>query len=154
MRYNKKIEAFTLSEMIVVLILTAIVVGLAFSVLTLVQKHINSIQNNFNNTTQLNKLEQSLNLDFNRFSKIEFNELDDVLFFSNEVETKAYRFKDSFIVKDIDTFYISINKKALYFEGSLKQRGTLDAIKIETSKAFQNKNLFVFKKNDATQFID
>jgi len=68
LKSTNKIQAFTLSEIIVVLILTTIIVGLAFSVLTLVQKHMRSIQSNFYNTTELKKLETSLWLDFNRYS--------------------------------------------------------------------------------------
>ena len=44
MKLTSKIQAYTLSEMIVVLILTSIVVGMAFSVLTLVQKHMSGIR--------------------------------------------------------------------------------------------------------------
>lgn len=37
---NKKLYSFTLAELLIVMVLTAIVVGLAFSVLRLVQKEI------------------------------------------------------------------------------------------------------------------
>ena len=79
MKSNKKIMAFTLSEMIVVLILTSIVIGLAFSVLNLVQKQMSAIQDNYNKSLELNKLETALWLDFNRYSDIRFNELDNEL---------------------------------------------------------------------------
>lgn len=154
MIHNKKTAAFTLSEMIVVMILTTIVVGLAFSVLTLVQRHIGSIQNNYNHTTELNKLEQSLILDFNRFSTIEFDNLNEQLLFTNELESKTYKFEDQIIVKELDTFHIKLNNKTFYFDGNPIPNGTIDAIKIETTKEFQNKNLFVFKQNDATHFMN
>ena len=56
MQTNSKVQAFTLSEMIVVLIITSIVIGMAFSVLRLVQKHMGGIQDNFNRSTELNRL--------------------------------------------------------------------------------------------------
>ncbi|WP_230978951.1 prepilin-type N-terminal cleavage/methylation domain-containing protein [Flavobacterium supellecticarium] len=37
---NKKLYSFTLAELLIVMVLTAIVVGLAFSILRLVQKEI------------------------------------------------------------------------------------------------------------------
>ncbi len=154
MKVNKKINAFTLSEMIVVLILTSIVAGLAFSVLILVQKHMHTIKNNFTQGTELNKLEQSLWIDFNRHAKIEFNEKTDKLMFSTEMGSIEYTFGDEFIVKDKDTFNIEINKKTLFFDGNGTNNGIIDAMKLETSKTFQNKHLFVFKQNDATQFIN
>ncbi|MCF6318181.1 MAG: prepilin-type N-terminal cleavage/methylation domain-containing protein [Proteobacteria bacterium] len=151
---NKKIAAFTLSEMIVVLILTSIVVGLAFSVLTLVQKHMHTIQNNFKQNTELNKLEQSLWLDFNRYSKINYDALENELRFATEIDSITYTFNNQYIVKDIDTFHIQINSKTLFFDGNFTEKGIIDAIKLETSKTFQNQKLFVFKQNDATLFMD
>lgn len=154
MKTNKKIQAFTLIEMIVVLILTSIVIGLAFSVLTLVQKHMYSIQNNFTKNTELNKLEQSLWLDFNRYPKISYDELENELQFTSEIDSITYKFKEQYIVKDIDTFPIGLQSKTLFFDGNTIEKGKVDAIKLETSKIFQNQHLFVFKQNDATLFMD
>jgi hypothetical protein len=151
---NNKISAFTVGEMVVVLILTSIVVGLAFSVLSLVQKHISGIQNNFINTTELNKLEQSLWLDFNRYSKIKYNHLDEELIFTNALDSISYQFYDTYIIKAQDTFYIPLQLKTLFFKGNPMNSGEIDAMKIETTKIMQNQKLFVFKKNDATSFIN
>tara|TARA_R110002094_G_scaffold202065_1_gene173391 strand:+ start:295 stop:504 length:210 start_codon:yes stop_codon:yes gene_type:complete len=68
LKNNFKIKAFTLSEMVVVTILTSIIVGIAFSVLSLVQRHMYSIKQNFNNNTELSKLEQALWIDFDMLS--------------------------------------------------------------------------------------
>jgi type II secretory pathway component PulJ len=151
---NNKISAFTVGEMVVVLILTSIVVGLAFSVLSLVQKHISGIQNNFINTTELNKLEQSLWLDFNRYSKIKYNDLDEGLIFANELDSISYQFYDSYIIKEQDTFHIPLQDKTMFFNGNQIEWGYIDAIKLETTKTMQNQHLFVFKDNDATSFMN
>lgn len=154
MKINGKINAFTLSEMIVVLILTSIVVGLAFSVLTLVQKHMSTIQNNFSNNIELNKLEQSLWLDFNRYSKIEYKTLEEEVVFTNEIDSIAYQFHDLYVVKDIDTFHIQLQNKMFYYNGNQIENGLIDALKLETSKTSQNQHLFIFKENDATPFLN
>ena len=154
MKINSKIQAFTLSEMIVVLILTSIVVGLAFSVLTLVQKHMYSIQDNFNRNTELNKLEQSLWLDFNRYPKISYDNINDEVVFSSELDSVSYKFKDNYIIKDLDSFPIQLKSKKLFFDGESIFKGKMDALKLETSKEFQNQLLFVYKQNDAAQFMD
>lgn len=154
MNIKPKISAFTLSEMIVVIILTSIVVGMAFSVLSLVQKHMHSIQNNFNKNTELNKLEQSLWIDFNRYSKVRFEMSQNRLFFYNEMDSTSYDFTGTSIIKERDTFNIALRQKTLYFDGDKVQKGYTDAIKLELSEAFQNQTLFVFKRNDATPFIN
>lgn len=151
---TNKIQAFTISEMVVVLILTSIVVGLAFSVLSLVQKHMSGIQNNFKNTAELNKLEQSLWLDFNRYSKIKYNNLDEELIFVNELDSISYQFYEKYIIKEQDTFFIQLQDKIMFFNGNQMDSGEIDAMKIETTKIMQNQKLFVFKKNDATSFIN
>lgn len=154
MRTNSKIDAFTLGEMVVVLILTSIIIGLAFSVLTLVQKHMSGIQGNFNKNTELNKLEQSLWLDFNRYSNIKYDALEDVIVFKNQLDSVSYQFHESYIIKNKDTFNMEVQNKHIFFDGNLTKKGVLDALKIETSKVFQNQILFVFKENDATHFVN
>ena len=79
MRTNKKIQAFTLTEVIIVLILTSIVVGLAFSVLGLVQKQMLAVQENYNKNLDISKLETSLWLDFNRYSEISYDAIENEL---------------------------------------------------------------------------
>jgi len=123
---NSKIKAFTLSEMIVVLILSSIVVGLAFSVLNLVQKHMMSIQQNYNNTTILNKLETSLWLDFNRYSKIEYNILENELKFSTAMDSVTYQFSDTHIIKGTDTFAVPLQQKQVFFDGEVIISGQID----------------------------
>ena len=154
MKLTSKIQAYTLSEMIVVLILTSIVVGMAFSVLTLVQKHMSGIQNNFNAITKFHLLEQSLTLDFNRFSDIRYDSVEDVLMFSSELDTKTYRFSQDYIIKERDTFMVPLTTKAFYFDGLSVGKGTVDAIKLEASKTFQNKRLFIYKHNAANTFMN
>lgn len=154
MKLNKKIEAFTLSEMVIVLIITAIVVGLAFSILTIVQNHMKTIQKNLEFSMELNKLEQSLSLDFNRFSKIEYDQNEDVLSFSSELTDRTYFFHAEYIVKDVDTFHIALNQKSFYFDGIKTSDGYVDAIKLETSETTQNQGLFVFRNNDATLYMN
>jgi len=149
-----KIQAFTLSEMIVVIILTSIVVGMAFSVLTLVQKHMLSIQENFSKNTTLNTFEQALWIDFNRYPKIEYSAIDDELIFTSEIDSVVYKFTTEHIIKEVDTLHIPIQIKSFFFDGNKTANGQVDAIKLEVSKAFQNQTLFVFKKNDATQFMN
>tara|TARA_R110002096_G_C14628966_1_gene724740 strand:- start:1349 stop:1813 length:465 start_codon:yes stop_codon:yes gene_type:complete len=154
MQTNSKIQAFTLSEMVVVLILTSIVIGIAFSVLTLVQKHMSGIQNNFNKNTELNKLEQSLWLDFSRYSNIRYDDLEQIVIFKNEIDSTIYQFRETFIIKEIDTFNIQLQNTQVFFDGNNVKQGNMDAIKLETTKVFQNQTLFVFKENDATLYIN
>ena len=153
MKFNKKIEAFTLSEMIVVLLLTSVVVGLAFTILNLVQQHMYSIQKNYSVSNELNTLETALWLDFNRFQKMTFNKHENALKFYSEIDSTSYFFYEHSIVKEQDTFELKFEIKQFYFSSKPVWEGSVDAIKLETTKDFQNRQLFVFKTNDATAFM-
>lgn len=137
-----------------VLILTSIVLALAFSVLTLVQKHMYSIEKNLKEHTIINKLEVSLCLDFSRYSRISFDEMEQQLQFYNEIDTLHYQFKTDYIVKELDTFKIQLQNKNLYFEGETKEKGDIDAMKLTVSNNNIDKFIFVYKQNDATTFIE
>ena len=140
--------------MVVVIIITSIVVGIAFSVLSLVQKHMYSIQQNYNNNTELSKLEQALWIDFSKYSKIEYNAYEDELIFVSELDSTVYRFTDDCIIKSGDTLNIKLNDKAFFLDGTKTENNEIDAIKLITSKAFQEQQVFVFKHNDANLYMN
>jgi type II secretory pathway component PulJ len=153
-KQNKKIKAFTLSEIIVVLILTSIVIGLAFSVLGLVQKQMLAIKANYNKNQELQKLETSLWIDFNRYPNIRYDSNEDRLVLKHDLDSVYYVFSKEFIVKAQDTFTIPLETKQFFFDGIRSQTSKVDALKLRTTKAYQNKELFIFKKNDATLYMD
>lgn len=151
---KQKIQAFTLSEMIVVMILTSMVVGMAFTVLGLVQKHMQTIQDNFSKNTEINKLQQAMWLDFNRYTNIKINKSGDALLFATEINSVTYKFTNTNIIKDKDTFNLICQQKTSYFAGNQVQEGQIDALKLKFSKAFENQVLFVFKQNDAATYVN
>ena len=154
MRSNRNIKAFTLSEMIVVLILTSIVVGLAFSVLGLVQRHMYSIQQNYTMVMSVKTLETSLWLDFNKCQNITYDAVNEELKFLTPQDSVIYKFSEQYIIKVQDTFPILLGIKQLYFDGLEVNEGRVDAIRLETTEASQNQQLFIFKPNDATVFMN
>ncbi len=154
MQIKKQINAFTLSEMVVVLIISSIVVGLAFSVLNLVQKHMSSIQSNFEKRTKLNNLEEVLTIDFNRFSEIEYNPKFNELKFKNPVDSLSYYFEENYINRLQDTFNLGLIEKQFFNYGVEINSGNVDAIKLSVSKGDQKSNRFVFKINAASNIIN
>lgn len=150
----KKIKGFTLSEMIVVLLITTIVVGMAFSVLNLVQRHMQSIEHIYDAKTEVNKLRQALWVDFNRFNSINFNASSEELIFSNALESKYYKMSDDLLVRDIDTFNIKAKTIKFYFDNYEQSSGEIDAIEIQTSKENGGQNIFVYKNNTPEIYIN
>lgn len=147
----KKVKSFTLSELIVVMIITVIVVGIAFSVLLLVKKQIKGIEKNYQKTTQLALFEEQFWRDFNSFQHIEMDESLENLFLRNEIDSIAYQFEDTFVIRNEDTLKVQLKIENLYLDGNIVQSGLIDAIDFSALKEIPDYTFFIYKKNDATQ---
>ncbi len=134
--------------------ITAIVIGIAFSILSIVQKNMFVIQNNYNQAAKFNTLKQSLWIDFHKYTDVRYDNKNERLIFSSEVDSASYQLNMKEIISERDTFNLQIAKKTLFFNGNPVNQGNVDAIKIELTKEFQSKTLFVFKTNDATVFMN
>lgn len=151
---NHKIKSFTLPELLIVMILTAIIVGMAFSVLRLVQKQIHTIETNFEKTSSLALFEQRLWQDFNEFNAIQYKGSENSLFMESEIDTVIYSFQENFILRNSDTIKLRLLPNKLFFHGKEIQNGFVDAISISGTAELPDYKIFVFKKNDLTFFMN
>lgn len=146
-----KVKSFTLSEMLVVLIITAIVVGMAFSVLTLVRKQVNILKLNSEEETEIELLKSKFFIDFNTFSEVNYSEKKQI-FFKNEIDSTFYIIKDNFIIENQDTLITKLNSVKIFYKKKIVTQGRIDAIEIEIEKNKKTKeSIFIFKMNDAQE---
>ncbi len=150
---NKKIPSFTLSEMMVVLVISAIVISLAITTLSLVQNHIRRISNNFEKNTEIRLLKRILTNDFNKYV-LEYNYTEKQLLCTNPIDTISYVFSESYILRNKDTMQISITENTVYLDAQPIKEGVIDAFKLTLSKEYQNREIFVFKQKDATFYMN
>jgi len=151
---RQKIKAFTLNEMIVVLLITVIVVGMAFSTLSLVQRQMGNIEGIYKVKTEANKLRQSLWMDFNRFSKVIYDSRTETLYFSNGMERQQYQITKELLIRETDTFDIKLKSKDLYFNNSEIVSGEIDALELQTSKETGSQYIFVYKDNASATYMN
>jgi len=149
----RKVKAFTLHEMLVVLLITAIVVGMAYSVLRLVQHQMNAISSNYANTSEVRMLNQSLWIDFNQHDRIWYRAESRELILTNEIDEVTYRFGKGLVLKERDTFFVESDQVLPYFNGNTINEGEIDAVKLVFDQK-RGKNLFVFKRNSATSYMN
>ena len=149
-----KIKAFTVNEMLVVLLITSLVVGMAFSVLQLVQRQMYGISGNYEKNTELNLLRQSLWIDFNQFDGAWYDPTGQELIFANELRTITYQFRDELVIKERDTFRIKILDRYRYFNGESKFSGEIDALDLYAGRKESGHRIFVFKKKSATSYLN
>ena len=152
----KKIKAFTLSEVLVSMVLMMIVVGIAMSVLTILYKNLYAIQNNISGQSDLEQLELVLSLDAHRFPKM--NRSKNKITFANAIDSISYRWTDkaelntasiNHLVREKDTLLSEpfIIKSFLF--GKQKSSGILDALKIELPQ--HDMALFMYQPQDVHQ---
>jgi prepilin-type N-terminal cleavage/methylation domain-containing protein len=151
---KSKIQSFTLPELLVVLIITAIVVGLAFSVLRLVQKQIHAIETNFAKTSSLALFEQRLWQDFNELNNIQFNVKDNTLLLESEMDLVVYSFQKNYTLRNNDTIKLKLMTDKFLFKGKEVKEGNIDAISISGKAELPDYEIFVSKKNDLTLIMN
>ncbi|RED26116.1 pilin/secretion family protein with methylation motif [Flavobacterium cutihirudinis] len=149
-----KLKSFTLSEMIVVMIITAIVVGMAFSVLRIVQKQIHTIQSNFEKTSTLALFEQKLWQDFNEPHMIIYDKAKQLLIMTSEIDTITYSFQENFSLRNLDTIKLKITPNKAFLRGKEISNGQIDALSIYAETELPDYRIFVSKKNDLTFFMN
>ncbi|MEW7280947.1 prepilin-type N-terminal cleavage/methylation domain-containing protein [Aquimarina sp. 2201CG1-2-11] len=147
---TKKIKAFTLTEMMIVIVISAIVATLAFSVLNIVQNNMRSIEVNYSYKEQIQSLETALTIDFNKYTDAVWDPVENTLTVSSPIQEQQYRFLTDSIVNTINTYQLSIKEKQFYFEGKSVNEGTIDAIKLTFHNTRASHRLFVYKHNDPT----
>ena len=146
-----KIKAFSLQEMMVVLVITTVVVGMA--VLNLVQRQMGSIETIYAIKTDVNQLRQSLWIDFSRYSYVHFDNKNNELRFSNEMGERTYVVLNESSISN-ENLEIEIESIAFYFDNQQVLYGEIDAISITTSKDTGHQEIFAFKENTPATYIN
>jgi len=150
---NKKLNAFTLSEMLVVLVVSSIVIATAFAVLNLVQKQVFSIKGNFSKQQQNQTLERVLWKDFNTY-KAYYNKVEDIIEFTGDTNSVMYTFNTDFVLRNTDTIATKISDKTFFLDGKKVTDGDIDAITIFTEKLYDTNKIFVYKHKAADYYIN
>ncbi len=154
MKLARKLKAFTLSEMLVVLLLTVIVVGLAFSILNIVQRQMNLTRENYEKGTEVHQLRQALWHDFRTFQNSVFFEEGQKLVFENELGSIQYRLLENQLIRENDTFNIELGQKRFYFDGIEVPEGKINALELLTTEDLGGKSIFVYRENDAANYMN
>jgi type II secretory pathway component PulJ len=115
---NRRVKAFTIMEITVAMLISALVIGLAYTCFTIIyqQYHIyNSKQTELMEVDQLNKVLQS---DFDKAEMI-MQDNDDIVI-KNKNGQLSYRIMPAYVLRianATDTFKVSMQDVTRYFEG-------------------------------------
>ncbi|RYJ42037.1 prepilin-type N-terminal cleavage/methylation domain-containing protein [Flavobacterium beibuense] len=148
---NNKVQSFTLSELLVVVIITVIVVGLAFSVLNLVQKQIHGIRKNFDKTTELALFEQQLYQDFNNSNSIIYQ---DNKIHITGLDTVYYTVYGDYSIRNNDTIPLRLQIIKTYLSGKEVKKGNIDGLLLSAEQEIPDYSIFVSGEKDASNLIN
>ena len=151
---QNKVKSFTLAELLVVMIITAIVVGMAFSVLQMIQRQIHIINKSLNKSANLSLFEQKIWQDFNEFNYLEFDRKDNTLAMKSEIDSVLYYFDEEYVMRNKDTIKLKLAIEMTFFQGAEIVEGEIDAVSISGEKEFPEYKMFISKKNDATLLMN
>lgn len=146
-----KVKAFTLSELIVVMIISTIVISLAFMALSMVKRQIGHIQKRTVLKEELLSLEKVLNMDFNRYGIANFNI--NVLKFKNPLDSTTYTIEENWVLRNKDTFNIEASNVLFFLDGNTVKKGKVDALKF-TAKNVNERITFVYSIKDAAFYLN
>ena len=147
-----KIKAFTLTEIMVVMIISSMVISLAFTVLKLVYKQTSMIKKTIEMKHNIQVLERLFWKDFNDFGVAELKE--DRLFFKSPMDSVFYKISDNMMIRNNDSIYLVDFSSVFYLDGVINKKGKVDAVKINFEESFSGSDLFVFGYKDASFYLN
>ncbi|WP_117885639.1 hypothetical protein [Aureibaculum luteum] len=150
---NKKVKAFTIAEMLVVLVVSVIVIALAMIVLGMVQQQIRIVNNNYDKQTEIRLLERTLLNDFNKH-QLYYNNNKKELTCISEIDTVNYIFSSDFIKRNNDTLSVPIIDVVVFLDGDVIKNNEIDALELQLSKEIEEKTIFVSKTKDASYYLN
>lgn len=154
MKISKKIESFTLSEVLVVLVVTAIVVAIAFSVLRLTTQQYAAINSRYKERAEIQKLKQRLYTDINTMNEVSWNAKERKLLVKNKERSVTYDWTADYLIRNMDTVSYNTKEIRLFYKGVEVEEGIIDGIEIELLRTGQPIRLFVSRKLDAKEDLE
>ncbi|QLE02053.1 hypothetical protein HX109_10985 [Galbibacter sp. BG1] len=142
-----------MNELIVVMVITVIVIGLAYTVLNLVQSHMKGISYNLDNASENSLMQQALTIDINRFNEAYIGP-NGKMVFRNELDSVTYFYEESYFVREVDTFNIEVGETSFYLDNREIYSGKFDAIQIEVNPMDRMSTIFIYRQNDAKTYMN
>lgn len=141
---KSKLASFTISEMLVVFVITAIIISISLTILNLVQSNFSRLQSKTDKSNETSIIVSRIERDLHYFNEITINE-DKNLKFRNPLDSVQYELVEPFIIFQEDTIGKDILDVILFYKGEPVRIGLVDAIKLKT--ADKKKLFFLFKSN-------
>ena len=113
MNTKKTVNAFTLVEMVIVLIIASLIVALSFTVLDIVQRNLGNISKQFSVENNRILLQSRLEANFLKYGESYYDRNKEQIVFRNNIDSIIYRLNNDFLIMEDDTIDFKFQK--IYF---------------------------------------
>jgi len=116
---NKRVKAFTIMEISIVMLISAIVIGIAYTAFNIINQSYSSFQHKNEDIAVLVRLDELLRKDFSRANTI--SRTTNGIFVKTGIDSVTYEFEPDFTVRIstiIDTFKLNVQDVVTTFETS------------------------------------
>lgn len=124
-----KVKGATISEALITIAITVIVVGISFAVLLLVKLQMRGMQGYYKEHLEVNQAQQILSADFFKADKVIADKTGFTLTTLNDQEIN-YNLKDSTLLRNQDTLLKNCESLLFYHKGLPANSSKVDAIKV------------------------
>ncbi len=147
----KELKGFTLSEVLIVLAISGIVILAAFEVMFLLEKHMKTLRGNINYKEEVEVVEYVLLNDLNTH-KSYYSYKEKAIYLYSLKDTLVYRFKGTVFTRKKDTLSNNVKSYCFFFAGNKIKEGCFDALFLEFYGKRKDVNVFVSAPNDAAVY--
>ncbi len=137
----------------VVLVITSIVVGLAFAVLTLVSKQFYTIRDGYTDRQALLMFRERLSLDFDQCLSAKWNQVEEELTIQMHKTSFIYHLSDHTIIRGQDSLLLKYDYVQFYQSAIPVENGLVDAMEIGIKMPGRIEDLFIHRRSVAQDKI-
>jgi len=148
----KKIQAFTLSELLVVLVISSLIISMAFVVLSMIRSQATMLQGNYEKKQRIQYVERVLFSDINSYATTAVSK--NTLLLTSTVDTVHWNFYTKYLVRNSDTIHAPVTGNTLFLDGRPVENGYFDAVQLNFSEAYAQHELFIYKVKDAAYYLN
>ena len=149
MQMSKKMNAFTIHEMLVVLIVASLVISISMLVLNLLQKQFLTIRNGYATKTEMRLFERTFANDFQLYD-FSISKNTDGIVGTSELGAVYYKFDHEFVMRNQDTIFVKVQEKNYYLDNVQISLGVVDAIDLTVNQ----KKRFFYKPKAAAYYME
>lgn len=140
----KKVKAYSLTELMVVMIISTIVVAMAFTTIRMLKSQMKSIQSHYELRKNIDYLDGLLWMDYAKKGWATYDKSNNKLTVLGEQDTVVYVFNASLVLRNNDSIPLPKYDLGFKLDGKEVTAKATDAIEIVFETPFERKSLFVY----------